>query len=143
MLEPEQILFFANNNIKPFEHRIIEERGLAEVRLAEVAADPAGAAHSVINGWAQRFERLLIHLDVDVLDYVDMPLAENTRRHTGLRFDQLMAALRPLLSTPNWVALTVTELNPDHGESDGSTLQTFAEALADALAASPRLQRDI
>jgi len=133
MLGPEQILFFANENIKPFERRIIEEWGIAEVRLADVVADPMGAAHSVIDGWAQRFERLLIHLDVDVLDYLDMPLAENTRRNTGLRFDHLMAALRPLLSAPNWVALTVTELNPDHGESDGSTIRAFAEALADAL----------
>jgi arginase len=96
----------------------------------------------VARGWAQRFERLLVHLDVDVLDYLDMPLAENNRRNTGLHFDQLMAALRPLLRTPNWVALTVAELNPDHGESDGSTLRVFAEALADALSASPRLQND-
>jgi arginase len=52
-----------------------------------------------------------------------------------------MASLRPLLRAPNWAALTVCELNPDHGESDGSTLRTFAEALADALAASPEWQR--
>ena len=140
MLRPEQILFFANDNSKPFERRIIQDRDIAEVRLEEVIADPAGVARSVARGWAQHFERLLVHLDVDVLDYLDMPLAENTRRNAGLRFDQLMAALRPLLHAPNWVALTVAELNPDHGESDGSTLRVFAEALADALSASPRLQ---
>lgn len=105
-------------------------------------ADPAGVSRSVASGWAQRFERLLVHLDVDVLDYLDMPLAENTRRNVGLRLDQLMVALRPLLRAPNWTALTVAELNPDHGESDGSTLRTFAEALADALFASPRLKSD-
>jgi arginase len=142
MLRPEQILFFANDNSKSFERRIIEDRGIAEVRLEEVSADPAGVARSVARGWAQRFERLLVHLDVDVLDYLDMPLAENNRRNAGLHFDQLMAALRPLLRAPNWVALTVAELNPDHGESDGSTLRVFAEALADALSASPRLQND-
>jgi arginase len=142
LLDPEQILFFANDNSKPFERQIMAELDLAEVRLEAVAADPAGAARSVIDGWAQRFQRLLIHLDVDVLDCLDMPLAENTRRNTGLHFEQLMAALRPLLSAPNWVALTISELNPDHGESDGSTLHTFVEALADALAASPLLQRE-
>jgi arginase len=140
MLRLEQILFFANDNSKPFERRIIEDRGIAEVRLKEVIADPAGVALSLANGWAQRFERLLVHLDVDVLDYLDMPLAENYRRNVGLHFDQLMAALRPLLHAPNWVALTVAELNPDHGERYGSTLHVFAEALADALSASPRLQ---
>jgi arginase len=67
-----------------------------------------------------------------------MPLAENTRRNVGLQFHQLMASLRTFLASPNWAALTITELNPDHGESDGSTLRTFADALADALAVSPR-----
>mgnify|MGYP001827420675 FL=1 len=104
--------------------------------MEEVIADPAGVARSVARGWAQRFERLVVHLDVDLLDYLDMPLAENTRRNDCLRFDQLMAALCPLLHAPNWVALTVAELNPDHGEREGSTLRNLAEALADALSTS-------
>ena len=138
MLRAEQVLFFANDNVEPFERQIIENLGIAEVRLADVVADPSSAAEVVVGGWAQQFERLLVHLDVDVLDYFDMPLAENNRRNVGLRFDQLMASLRALLRAPNWTALTVCELNPDHGESDGSTLRTFAEALARALALSPR-----
>jgi arginase len=140
LLESDQILFFANNNSKPFEREIIAKRGLAEVKLEAVAADPESAAVAIKDDWARRFERLLIHLDVDVLDYLDLPLAENTRRNVGLRFDQLIAALSPLLSAPNWTALTISELNPDHGEIDGSTLRTFIDALADALAAVPRLQ---
>jgi arginase len=141
MLRPENILFFSNDNSTSFERAMIDQLGIAEVRLVDVVADPSGAARSVANGWARRFDRLLVHLDVDVLDFLDMPLAENTRRKVGLRFDQLMAALRPLLRAPNWVALTVAEVNPDHGESDGSTLRAFCEALADALAKSPRLSR--
>jgi arginase len=136
MLRPDQVLLFAGDNIEPFERRVIDELGIAEVRLAEVAADPSGAAEAVVGGWATRFERLLVHLDVDVLDYVDMPLAENNRRNVGLTFDQLVTSLGPLLRAPNWATLTVSELNPDHGEADGSTVRTFAEALADALAAS-------
>jgi arginase len=135
MLRPEQVLFFANDNVEPFEQQVIADLGIAEVRLADVAADPLSAAEAVVGGWARQFERLLVHLDLDVLDYLDMPLAENNRRNVGLKFDQLMAALRPLLRAPNWTALTVCELNPDHGEIDGSTLRTFAGALADALAA--------
>jgi arginase len=140
MLRSEQVLFFANDNVEPFERRVIEQLGIAEVRLAEVAADPSSAAEAVATGWAQQFDRLLVHLDLDVLDFVDMPLAENNRRNAGLQFDQLMAALRTLLCAPNWSVLTVCELNPDHGESDGSTVRTSAGALADALAASPRWQ---
>ncbi len=140
MLRPEQVLFFGHDNVTAPERAIIEASGIAELRLAQVAADPAGTARKAIDDWANRFDLLLIHLDVDVLDYLDMPLAENTRRNVGLRFAELMAALRVLLSAPNWAALTVCEINPDHGEADGSTLRTFVEALADALACSPRLR---
>ena len=101
LLSPGQVLFFANDNVEPFEQQLIEELGIAEVRLPEVVADPSSAAQAVVDGWAQQFERLLVHVDVDVLDYVDMPLAENNRRNVGLRFDQLMASLRPLLCAPN------------------------------------------
>jgi arginase len=142
LLQPEQVLFFAHDNIKPFERQVIDERGIAEVPLSEVVGDPVRTAQAVVDGWARHFERLLVHVDTDVLDYVDFPLAENTRRNWGLRFEQLMVALGRLLRAPNWVALTIAEVNPDHGAEDGSTLRTFVEALARALAASPRWQGD-
>jgi arginase len=138
MLRPDQVLFFADGNVEPAERDVIDRLGIAEVPIAEVAAAPAAAGEKVAAGWARGFERLLVHLDVDVLDFADMPLAENTRRNIGLRFDQLMAALRPLVRAPNWAALTVTEVNPHHGESDGSTVRTFAAALAEALGLGAR-----
>jgi len=141
LLHPSQIIFFANDNSQPFERAFMDEHGMAEVRLAEVVTDPAGAAAAVVEGWARKFDQLLIHLDVDVLDFVDMPLAENNRRNVGLRFDQLVAALGQLLLAPNWVALTVTELNPMHGEHGGATVRAFAEALVEVLAASTRWHR--
>jgi arginase len=142
LLRPEQILFFANDNSTPFERKIIEDRGIVEVRLADVVTDPSGAARSVVGGWARSFDRLLVHLDLDVLDYLDMPLAEERRRNKGLRFAQLMAALRSFLDAPNWATLTIAELNPDHGESDGSTMRSFAESLADTFSGCPRLRID-
>jgi arginase len=45
-----------------------------------------------------------------------------------------MMALRVVLRAPNWSTLTICELNPDHGEADGSTLRRFADSLAAAIA---------
>lgn len=140
LLSPDQLLYFAIDNVERFERQLIRELGIENVTLAQVAPEPARAAERVVNGWARKFERLLIHLDVDVLDFADMPLAENTRRNVGLKFDKLVAALRVFLTAPNWTALTVCELNPDHGLSDGSTLRTFVAALSDAIAAAPRFR---
>ncbi len=141
LLRPEQLFYFAIDNVEPFERQLIRELGIESIPLAQVVPDPAMAAQKVIEEWGCKFERLLIHLDVDVLDFVDMPLAENTRRHVGLKFDELVAALRVLLTAPNWSALTICELNPDHGAKDGSTLRTFVGALCEAIAAAFRFPR--
>ena len=61
-----------------------------------------------------------------------------TTRNEGLRFTQLVTVLRELVAAPNWVALTICEINPDHAELDGSTLCTLNEALAEVLSGSGR-----
>ena len=140
MLRSDQILYFGNDNSTAFERQVIEERGIAEIRLAEVTADPVGAARRVVDGWAPRFGRILVHVDVDVLDFADLPIAEEARRNRGLSLAHLETVLRELVSAPNWVGLTVCEVNPDHGEPDGSTMQTFTELLARCLSGAPRLR---
>lgn len=136
LLRADQVLFFGHASSTNFERSVIDERGIAEVRQPEVEADPVAAARRVVEGWARGFEHLLVHVDIDVLDFVDTPLAENTRHNTGLTFATLWAALEVLVAAPNWLALTVCEVNPDHGEPDGSTMADLAEALAELLASA-------
>lgn len=140
MLRPDEILFFAYGNVTPWEQRIIESMNLTGVPVDRVAAKPAEAARQVVEGWGRRFDRLLVHLDVDVIDFADFPIAENTRRGRGLTFAQTMQALEVFVGADNWRALTVTEVNPDHGAEDGSTIRIFAESLAAILAKSPVLR---
>jgi arginase len=132
MLRPDQVLLFANGSSTAFERRTIEELGIEQVPLQQVKADPAGAARGVVEGWARRFERLLVHVDADVLDFLDFPIAEETRRYRGLRFEQLVAALRELVAASNWSTLTICEVNPDH-DPDGSSVRRLSEALAEVL----------
>ena len=138
MLRPDQVLFFANGSSTGFERRTIADLGIEEVPLSQVASDPAGSARGVAEGWARRFERLLVHVDADVLDFLDFPIAEETRRYRGLRFEQLVAVLRELVAAPNWTTLTICEVNPDH-DPDGSSMRRLSEALADVLSGAPGL----
>lgn len=133
MLRADQIHFFANGNMTEFEKEIIDTYKIKATNWQEVAKDPIGTARKICETWAPKFDKILIHLDVDVLDYVDMQLAENYRRNIGLSFEQLMMAVDEFLKLPNWVSLTITEINPDHGKEDGSTLRGFAERLAKAI----------
>lgn len=136
LLENDRVLLFGwgPEQARPFERGQIEARGLENVPLAEVADDPAGAAQRVLDGFAERFERLLIHFDVDTIDFTDAPLSENTGRNEGLSFDAALSALAVLASSERLSALTITELNPLHGVEDGATLERFTAALARALA---------
>ncbi|HEY7600677.1 MAG TPA: arginase family protein [Candidatus Limnocylindrales bacterium] len=130
-LAPEQVLFFARqeDQTKRNERETIERLGLESVLVEEVAADPRGTAQQS----AARFERYLVHFDVDVVDFTDMPLSENTGHGIGLQFDAACAALEELARGSGFAGLTVTEHNPLHGAEDGSTTKALADALQRAL----------
>ena len=134
MLGPADILFFAADNITPGEARTMAGLGLDAMRLAQVRADPPGAAAHAV-AWGARYKRLLIHLDVDVLAYTGFPIAENVRRCDGLSLDQLSAALLPLVAAPNWRALTLTEVNPDHAPEEEEAFRRLIGMLSEALLA--------
>jgi arginase len=138
LLDDRAVLFFGygTEQAEPFELDVIERRRLAHVSVTEVAADPEGAAAAALDGYGfgVAFERLLVHFDVDVIDFNDAPLSENTGRGEGLPLDTAMRALRVLAGSNRLSALTVTELNPLHGDEEGTTLGRFVTSLADCLA---------
>jgi arginase len=133
LLGSEQVLLFGQVDPTPSERRVINEHDIAWVSHDMVRDDPVAAAEGVVEGWASQFDYLLVHLDIDVVDFADAPLAENARRNVGLKLDTLLTALERLVAAPNWCGLTVCEINPDHGERDGSTLDDFASRLATVL----------
>ena len=129
MLLPADVLFFAVDNITPPEATTIAALGLERLDLTEVKRDPRGCARRAVT-WADRFDRLLIHVDVDVLAFTDFPIAENTRRCDGLRFEELSAALEVLLAAPNRRCLTLTEVNPDHAPDEAEAFGRLIQMLA-------------
>jgi arginase len=132
MLAASDILLFAIENITPAEDRTISALGLQSISLGEVKRSPSAAATRAV-AWATQFDRLLVHLDVDVLDFADFPIAENIERRGGLTFDELADALPPLLASPNWRALTLTEVNPDHAPDEQETFCRLIDMLAATL----------
>jgi arginase len=74
-----------------------------------------------------------VHFDVDTVDFNDAPLSENTGRGEGLPLDTAMRALRVLVGSERLAALTVTELNPLHGDEEGQTIGRLVDGLGGAL----------
>jgi arginase len=112
---------------------VIAERRIAVVPEDRVAADPEAAANEALTLVGNH--QYLVHLDVDVIDFADLPLAENTDRNVGLTFEDVMRTLDAMVADDGFAALTISELNPHHGEPDGATVQTFVSRLSTSLAA--------
>jgi arginase len=136
MLLPADILLFARDpgQTKRAEQEAIDAHGIATIEADEVAADPRAAARRALERVGPR--RFLLHFDVDVVDFVDLPLSENTGHNIGLPFAAAAAALEALTADERFAGLTVTEHNPAHGAEDGSTTAALAGALNAALGAA-------
>jgi arginase len=135
LLQDDQVLFlgYGPERARPFELDQIVRRGLAAIPVDEVAADPEATAGRALD-FASRFDGLLVHFDVDVIDFNDAQLSEDAVRGDGLTLEAAMRALGVLAASERFGALTVTELNPFHGDEEGRTLRRFVDMLADCLA---------
>jgi arginase len=133
LLRPQDLVLFAWRAASTTEHEraVVDRLNLRTIPDTAVVDDPGGSAEAALQALAPA-PRIAVHLDVDVLDFLDAPLAENTDRNGGPSLDQAFAALAGLVADGRLAALTITELNPDHAEPD--LLARFVEGLAAALA---------
>jgi arginase len=138
MLEASDVFFFAPDAITPGEERTIQNLSIACTRLFEVKASIERSTQEVLR-WASRFDRLLIHVDLDVLSYIDFPIAENVRRCPGLKLEELDRILDVLVSADNWSALTIAEANPDHAPDEESTFRRLNASVVRAIQRNSRL----
>ena len=98
-----------------------------------LAADPAATALTALRQLPAG--PLALHLDVDVLDFIDAPLAENTDcRNTGPTLDQVAEALTAAARDQRMRALSIGEVNPTRCAGDPDTLPRFVRSIARILA---------
>ena len=100
--------------------------------LAALRDDPEGVAARTAD-WARRFDRLLVHVDADVLEFDAFPIAENTSRLPGLDLPGLTRLLRDLCGLPSWRALTLAEINPEHAPANASSFDALISGLTHVL----------
>jgi arginase len=138
LLDPDQILLlgWGPEQATAFEREAIERHGIPVLAVHEVAADPESAAARARESMENRCDRLLVHFDVDVIDFTDVPLSENCGRNEGLAYEQALRALDVLLASQRLAGLTITELNPAHTEEGAHSIERFATDIAHGLARS-------
>lgn len=141
MLEARKVVFFGQSavSVRPSEDPrdvegvVFAKHGFRSFPIEVVAgraSEAAAAARDDIEGDDEPF---IVHFDVDVLDFLDCPLADQPEDR-GLLLDEAMACLAVFADSPRFGGLVITEINPDHADMEGATLRRFAAGIAGALA---------
>jgi arginase len=132
LLEPSAVRVFAAENITPPEQAMVDRLGLHLEPLAAVVEEPEAVLDRT-RAWVASYDRLLVHVDIDVLDYTKFPIAEEVRSTPGLELRHLTRLLRDLCGLDNWRALTVTQIDPDHAPDQADSFRQLIGMLVDAL----------
>ena len=135
LLDPSDLVYLGVETSGPttdWERQQVSDHGLTVVDQASLCADPSAAArraHDALDPGP-----FLVHLDVDVLDFLDAPIAEDVNgRNSGPTIVQLEQALAELLRDPHCLGLSIGQLDPTHAISDPSAIPRLVSALSGAL----------
>ncbi|WP_411698905.1 arginase family protein [Conyzicola sp.] len=136
ILEPSRLVYLGVDDTQATEWERTQVRDLAitVVPQAQLTHHPRQAAEAARA--ALPAGPFVVHLDVDVLDFLDAPIAENVNgRNSGPSLAQLEPALAALIGHPDCRALSIAQLDPAHAGSDDTALPRFVAVLAAAVAA--------
>jgi len=134
LLQPAQVAFLGAEAslATAWEREQVDGLGLQVTTATALTADPRGSALTALG--ALPSGPLAVHVDVDVLDFIDAPLAENTDcRNTGPTLDQLGEALLAAAGDRRLRALSIGELNPTRSTGEPDAIPRFIRMLAATL----------
>jgi arginase len=136
LLQPGQVALLGVDAAQgtEWEREQADRLGLHVGSSAAVSRDPIGAAASALKVLPPG--PLAVHVDVDVLDFTDAPLAENTDgRNSGPSLEQLREVLGLAARDSRFRALSIGELNPTRAAGEPEAILRFVSVLATTLGA--------
>jgi arginase len=135
LLRPDQLVYLGidRQRATTWEQDRICELGVNVYSSRALAADPIGTATAALAALPDT--AVVVSVDVDVLDFTDAPLAEDTAgRNTGPTLADLKEALATVLRDPRPRVLCICELNPTRCPGH-TVLQRFVDVLGTVLSA--------
>ncbi len=135
LLTPDRVCFFGFDDADEDTHGLVPS---LRFTAAQVTGDPVGTAVHAAEAASKAADGFVIHLDVDVLDYLLLPAADVPQYGRGLRVSTLVQSLGILAARPEFAGMSLVEFNPDHAAGDGSTARELVRAVVSILAHAPR-----
>jgi arginase len=135
LLDPGRVVFYGAclEHSEDVETQVVARHGMRTYPLDQVDGRAAAVAEQAREAIEADGETFLIHFDVDVLDFVDCPIADVPHFEHGMTPADAMASLRVLVASPRFAGLVVTEINPDHAEPEGVSIGRFVTELVTAI----------
>jgi arginase len=137
LLEPNQVAWMGvePNVATEWEREQAGRLGLRVTTCKAFVAAPAEAVRGALSDISAG--PLAVHLDVDLLDFTDAPLAENTDgRNTGPTLDQAAEALVIAAHDPRIRAVSIGEINPTRSAGTPTAIPRFVNVIVRMIAAT-------
>jgi arginase len=135
LLRPSDLVYLGADPTREttgWEREKVADLGLVIVDQASLCRDPRAAAQRARGSLSSG--PFVVHLDVDVLDFLDAPIAENVNgRNTGPTIATIEQALTVLLQDPDCWGLSLAQLDPAHAVSDLTAIPRLVSALVSSL----------
>jgi len=135
LMSEEDIALFGYNTeagaIDAVEVEVLQQCQMIKYPVSQIRGKAKESAREAVSQLENKAGSILVHFDVDVIDFDDFPAAD-VPHSQGLRFDEAMVALRVFVASRKLAGLVITEFNADR-DADGTLAHRFVDAVAKAL----------
>ncbi len=135
LMAQEDIVLFGYNAeagwIDGAEIEVLAQCRMTKYPVSQVRGTAKEAAKEALAQIENKADSILVHFDVDVIDFVDFPVAD-VPHYEGLGFDEAMSALDVFVASRKLAGLVITEFNA-HRDANGMLARRFVDAVAKAL----------
>lgn len=132
VLAADHVALVGFRDLDPGERDAIGDLGLALPAVAARRIGMRGAAALALEGIANEDGPVLVHLDVDAIDYAEMPVKDAVGG-AGMTIAEVSDLITALVASPRVVALHIAEFNPAR-DPDGVHARKVIALLVRAVA---------
>ena len=136
LLEQQKVTLFGYSagagGIDPVEVRLLQDMVMARYPLESINGRVQTAAAQALRELEGKVEHILVHFDVDVVDFDDFPAADVPHK-PGLSLMKAKEALAVFLASPKAVGLVLTEFNAKR-DSQAKLARRLIDMMVGAIA---------
>ena len=135
LLKPGQVVYFGHEPGPPdhAEEVVLRQYTMRHYPATMIRRRAQVAAMEALKSVEEQQQPFLIHFDVDVIDFVDFPIADVPLFNKGLTFGEAMESLDVFVRSPQFAGLVITEINPDHMDEDRAGARMVVQELVRLL----------